>query len=62
MGLKMENFNIVRVHWEIHFSGGSSRKTKIVGNFLKRKAWTVCIISGGLGKREGNALYVGSDH
>ena len=60
MGLKMENFNNIWVHWKTHFLGGSSQKKQYIGrNCLKSGAWTVCRFKGGgLGKKECNTLYV----
>ena len=53
----MKHFNIMWVHWEIHFKGG-------VGGFMKKLMYREnCLKSGGgggggLAKKEGNALYV----
>ena len=65
MGLKMENFsfNIVWVHWKIHFLGEElgkviTKKQYIGGNCLKRGAWAVCRFKGGGLAKESNALYV----
>ena len=60
MGLKMKNFNIFGVYWNMQFSrvGRESRKTNMKrGDCLKRWAWTVCWFKGGLlRKREGGFL------
>ena len=60
MESKMKNFNIMWVHWEIHFKGGVGgfmKKLMYWENCLKRGA--VCRFKGrGLGKKKGNALYV----
>ena len=49
MGLKMESFNIIWVHWKIDFLGGSGghKKIRYRENCLKRGAWTVCRFKGG---------------
>ena len=44
MGLMMKNFNIMRVHWKILFSGGSQKNQYIGGN---------CLEKGGLVKKRG---------
>ena len=61
----MENFNILWIHWKIHFlgvgGGGGNKKKEYIygGNCLKRGAWTVCRFKrGGLAKKESNTLYV----
>ena len=59
----MENFNILWIHWKIHFLGGRGGKKIYIyiyrGNCLKREAWTVCRFKrGGLAKKESNTLYV----
>ena len=53
MGSKMENFNIMWVHWKIHFYCG-------VGGFMKKPMYMEYCLKrgGGLGKKEGNVLYV----
>ena len=59
----MKHFNIMWVHWEIHFKGG-------VGGFMKKLMYRENCLKrggggqfadlrgGGLAKKEGNALYV----
>ena len=57
MGLKIENFSIMWIHWKILFfwdgEGGVSQKNQYVGgNCLKMGAWTVCRFKGvGLEKK-----------
>ena len=58
MVLRMENFNILGVHWKIGLLGGRSQKNNIAGrDCLKRGAWTVCRFKGGLGKNEGGGVF-----
>ena len=42
MGLKMEHFNIMQVHWE-----GGHEKVIYRGELPKKGAWTVCRFKGG---------------
>ena len=50
MGLKIENFNIMWVHWK-----GGHKKTIYRGNGLTSGAWTVCRFKGGgLAKKRAN--------
>ena len=57
MGLKIKNFNIMKVHWKIRFLGGGFTKNQyIAGIAWKRGAWTVCKVKeGGLAKKRGLA-------
>ena len=59
----MENFNIMWVHWKIHFlggggEGGSQKKTIYRVELPKRGLRKFADLRGRLGKKEGNALYV----
>ena len=45
MGLRMKNFNIFVIHWNVWLSGGL-QKTKIEGGLPKKGAWTVCQYKG----------------
>ena len=58
----MENFNIMWVHWKIHFLGGGrevhKKKTIYRVELSKRGLRKFADLRGRLGKKEGNALYV----
>ena len=50
MWLRMENVNILGVHWKFRFLRGGSRKTNIEDGGLSEKGggtWTVCRFKGG---------------
>ena len=63
MVLRMNNFNILGVHWKIWLLRGEGglRKTNIEGgDCLKRGAWTVCWFKRGrFGKEEGGGVFEG---
>ena len=61
MGLRMENFNILGVHWKIQLLGGEFTKNRHRGGGLPKKegAWTVFRFKGGLGKKERGVLLRG---
>ena len=47
MGLRMKNFNILGVHWEIQFLGGRGYEKPIqMGELSERVVWTVCRFKG----------------
>ena len=41
MGLRMKNFNIMRIHWKIRFLGWVHEKPIYLGNRLKSGAWKI---------------------
>ena len=64
MVLRMENFNILGVHWKIQLfvGGGGHEKPIYRRDCLKRGAWTVCWFKGGAWQEgEGWCFWGGGD-
>ena len=59
-GLKMENFNIMYVHWK----GGHHKNTIYRGKLPKKWSWTVCRFRGGglVEKRAMHFMQIISSH
>ena len=54
MGLRMKNFDILRVHWKIQLLGGSSQKTDIEGGTAyKVGLGKLADLRGGLARKRG---------
>ena len=52
MGLRMENFDIMGVHWKIQFLEGCMKNNILGVNCLKGESWIVCRFKRALGKKE----------